>query len=120
MAFDATGNLFVGINTLNNNGSIVKITPDGQVSNFVSGLLNPYEMAFDLSGNLYATGYPTNGGIGFIYKITPEGSVSNFGTGLTNPTGIVVVDGLLGVPEPASLGVLGVAAVGLMLRRWKL
>ncbi len=57
-------------------GTIDAIAPNGAVSTFASGLLNPIGLSFDSAGNLYAS---VSGGID---KITPGGSVSTFASGI--------------------------------------
>ncbi len=113
LAFDSKGDLYVGFSFANNTGRIDKIAPDGTITPFVpvtGAMLRPYEIKFALDGNLYVAGYPLNGGIGKISKVTPNGTVSDFVTGYTNLTGIAA-------PEPASLSILGLAAIGVLNRR---
>jgi hypothetical protein len=71
--------------TLGNN-TIEKITSAGSGSVFAStGLNNPYGLAFDSAGNLYAANYSTN----TIEKYTPGGSASVFAsTGLSSTYGL--------------------------------
>jgi sugar lactone lactonase YvrE len=78
MAFDRSGNLFVS-----RDDSIFKFTPDGIRSTFASGLKNPFGLAFDKDGNLFAA----DKGAGAILKFTPDGSKSTFATGIT-PSGL--------------------------------
>jgi sugar lactone lactonase YvrE len=82
LAFDATGDLFVG--ELGGPNNIVKITPDGVQSTFVS-LLQSAAFAFDNAGNLYVGTF--DGRVGgpvtnSIIKITADGTQSTFATGL--------------------------------------
>ena len=49
LAFDAAGNLFVALGS-----TIMKITPAGSKSTFVSGDFEEYALAFDEQGNLFA------------------------------------------------------------------
>ena len=55
-------------------GNILKIAPDGTQSVFASGTNNFYGLAFDRSGNLFASAYSN----GIIYKFTPAGAQSAF------------------------------------------
>ena len=75
LACDNSGNLYT-VNAAQNN-AILKITPDGTVSTFATGI-NAGGLACDTSGNLYATS-------GSIYKITPSGAISTF---VTSSTGL--------------------------------
>lgn len=79
----SNGNLFVadyGDNT------VVKITKDGTVSHFASGIDLPGGIAIDGVGNLYVTNY----GNGTISKITQAGVVSTFVSSIPNPAGITI------------------------------
>jgi sugar lactone lactonase YvrE len=79
LAFDASGNLYASDAQYPNfgAGAIYKITPNGTISTFASGI-NPYGLAFDTSGNLYAGDAFTNE----IYKFTPSGVKTIFATGV--------------------------------------
>jgi len=82
LAFDRTGNLFVGNY---HGGNILKFTPDGLGSIFAVGVSStPYGMAFDTSGNLYVADVINNS----IRKFTPGGVRSTFASGLDYPVGI--------------------------------
>ena len=83
LAFDAQGNLYVGDGGPANGGSgnIAKIAPNGSQSTFAVGVGEVRSLAFDTSGNLFATGKSNN----VVYKISPTGSVAIFGTGLNAP-----------------------------------
>ncbi len=103
LAFDSSGNLYVA-NTYggdNENGSIEKFTTNGTPSLFASDpgdgsvLNNPYDLAFDKTGNLYvvnATG-DTNG-YGSVEKFKSSSSYSSFisdpgdGSLLNSPVGL--------------------------------
>ena len=91
IAFDATGNLFA-INTAGT-GSIVKYTPSGTPTSFVSNLGGggPTGLAFDANGNLYVSFSGNNmvGG-GSIAKFAPNGTRSPFASGLFLPAGLAV------------------------------
>jgi hypothetical protein len=87
LAVDASGNLFTANYFANN---IQKITPSGNVSTFVSGLNRPYDLAFDVSGNLFESDFDILSGAR-INKITPSGNVtSNPGSAFSAFTGLAV------------------------------
>jgi hypothetical protein len=70
LAMGPDGNLYVANNT---NDIIVKVTPKGAATNFVTGLSNDvYGICFDPLGNLYIT-LPQNGS---IFKVSPSGTYS--------------------------------------------
>lgn len=76
LAFDGSGNLFV-TESFGDIGDISKFTPEGVKSTFASDG-NLLGLAFDISGNLFAShGGPTDL-LGGIFKLTPDGSGSDF------------------------------------------
>ena len=84
MAVDAFGNLFVSRKSESSNASdgvILKFTPDGRSSVFVSNISHPKGLAFDSLGNLYLA-YPDRNS---ILKFTPDGKRTTFASGLRNP-----------------------------------
>jgi len=83
LALDNSGNLFVADWQSN---QIQKITPNGTVTQFATGLNAPQGLAFDGSGNFYAA----NLGNSTISKITSTGTVTQFasGGGLDAPYGL--------------------------------
>jgi len=91
IAFDAAGNLFA-INRAST-GSILKYTPSGAVTTFVSNLGDggPTGLAFDSNGNLYVSKAGNNtAGNGSIVKFAPNGTMSPFAAGLFQPAGMAV------------------------------
>jgi NHL repeat len=91
IAFDAAGNLFA-INTAGT-GSIVKYTPTGTPTSFVSNLGGggPTGLAFDSNRNLYVSFSGNNmAGGGSIVKFAPNGTSSPFASGLFLPAGLAV------------------------------
>jgi serine/threonine-protein kinase len=68
LAFDAAGNLFVGVG----NHQIEKITAEGAVSLFaqLDNQFDPGSLAFDRQGNLFVTDFDRFG----IYEFTPAGT----------------------------------------------
>ncbi len=92
IALDAAGNLFA-INTAAP-GSIVKYTPSGKPTTFVSSLGGggPTGLVFDSKGNFYVSFSGNNmvGG-GSIVKFAPNGTSSSpFASGLFLPAGLAV------------------------------
>ncbi|MBM3274961.1 MAG: hypothetical protein FJZ00_07400, partial [Candidatus Sericytochromatia bacterium] len=77
VAVDAAGNLFVaeGIGYLapfwgNPQGNrVLKRTPSGQISTFITKVNNPTGLTFDRAGNLYVASWNDNA----IYKYSPSG-----------------------------------------------
>jgi DNA-binding beta-propeller fold protein YncE len=115
LAFDSAGNLYaanVGDDT------IEKFTPDGVGSVFAnSGVAFPEALAFDSAGNLYVANLAT------IAKFTPAGVGSVFASsGLSQPMGLAFTDDAgvplpLPIPEPASVGLLGIVGLTMTWRR---
>jgi DNA-binding beta-propeller fold protein YncE len=66
--------------------TILRITPAGVVSNFISGLPGPVGLGFDTADNLYVANYSGNS----ISKITPNVTVTEFASGLDGPAGLIV------------------------------
>jgi sugar lactone lactonase YvrE len=86
LAFDTVHNLlFVTSIATGNVGKIFEFTTGGVRSTFASGAIIS-QMAFDSSGNLFATDQNT----GSLYKFTPGGVRSTFATGLNNPVGLAI------------------------------
>lgn len=103
MDTDSDGNIYMGDfgATLNGGGSrVVKISPDGVVSTFATGLNGASGNDFDSEGNLYQSSITG----GFISKISPTGSVEQYASaGLNGPVGVVVApDGSLFVADCGS------------------
>jgi DNA-binding beta-propeller fold protein YncE len=80
LAFNNAGVLFAA--TLN---SIYKFTANGTPALF-SSAITPYALAFDTSGNLYAT----DDNHGNLFKFTSNASETEIASGLGNPTGVAV------------------------------
>ena len=85
LAFDRTGNLFVG----DRSGTIFKISPQREI--FVFATLEPsvaaYHLVFHPSGDLYVTG-PTTSSYDRVYRISQGGEVQVFYRGLGRPQGM--------------------------------
>lgn len=103
--FDQAGNAFVS----DAQGAILKITPAGAPSTFLTGY-NITDLVIDDSDNIYFTAGTT------IYLATPAGAVSTFATGFSNLTSITLATA---VPEPATMAALlgGLAFVAVL--RWR-
>jgi len=69
-----------------NQGRILRISPQGDVSEFVTGLNGAVGGAFDSKGNLYVSSYSGN----FVYAISPAGEVIVFSDGLDGPSGVFI------------------------------
>jgi sugar lactone lactonase YvrE len=82
-AHSAPGDLYVPQAT---EGTILKFSPTGTKSTFVSGLDQPGGLAFDRSGNLFVSVGLTQ--LRDIMKITPGGELTVFATGISIPGGL--------------------------------
>jgi sugar lactone lactonase YvrE len=88
LAFDSTGDLFVGTY---GTGNIYEFTPTGVQSTFSSNLGSVFGLVFDSAGDLFAAAEDSSTGIGYIYKFTaPNGVKSTFASGLNNPTRLAI------------------------------
>jgi hypothetical protein len=103
MAFDNAGDLF---GTRSELSPIVEFTPGGGERGVTGAPTDPTCLALDNEGDLFVG--CSNGDID---EITPGGSESTVAT-LDGP-----VEGLVVVPEPSVLGLLGVGAMALILRK---
>jgi glucose/arabinose dehydrogenase len=105
---DASGNLYVGYNSVN--GEVAKITPGQVVSVYATGLNSPGGLAFDASGDLFITSNGT------ITEIPPGGGTGTvFAPGLGNVTGLAIMP----VPEPSTWALAALGGVVFLLRRKK-
>lgn len=91
MAVDADGNIYMadfGAALSAPPGTrVFKITPEGEVSVFATGLVGASGNAFDSKGDLFQS----NIGANRISRITPDGTVSTFvSQGISNPVGIAI------------------------------
>ena len=83
LAVDAIGQLYV--TSRYPAGLVLRCTPPSNVmTTFASGIVDPIEMVFDDSGNLFVTDYDNAGTAGRIIKVTPGGVKSVFAT-IPNP-----------------------------------
>jgi sugar lactone lactonase YvrE len=70
LAFGPDGHLYVTGPTLSSFDSIMRISPEGEVTRFFSGLGRPQGLAFDRDGNLYVAA--SRRGHRGIVRITPD------------------------------------------------
>ena len=114
MAVDAFGNLFVSRKSENTNASdgvILKFTPDGRSSVFVSNISHPKGLAFDSLGNLYLA-YPDRNS---ILKFTPNGKQTTFASGVGHPFRLAFDDvGNLFVTDVATNSILEISPSGVV------
>jgi hypothetical protein len=114
MAVDAFGNLFVSRKSENTNASdgvILKFTPDGRSSVFVSNISHPKGLAFDLLGNLYLA-YPDRNS---ILKFTPNGQRTTFASGIGHPFRLAFdLSGNLFVTDPVVNSIFEISPSGVV------
>jgi sugar lactone lactonase YvrE len=89
MTMDTANNIYVSEIDVRDNqwGKVLKIAPDGTMSNFATHVGNGAgDLAFDANGNLFVCSYSG----GTISKILPDGTVVSpfFATGLSEPDGM--------------------------------
>jgi sugar lactone lactonase YvrE len=65
--------------------SIVRVSPDGRGTPFVSGILNPTGLAFNPDGDLFATSRAE----GTVYRIDDSGEATVYAGGMGVATGLV-------------------------------
>jgi sugar lactone lactonase YvrE len=65
---------------------VLRMTPDGEVSVFATGLGSGNDSGFDSRGNLYVADYRSSA----VHKITPEGVMTTFASALDGPAGLWV------------------------------
>jgi len=103
IATDATGNIFVMNDLLNNSlysAALVRI-PTSTVTYNLGGLVQVANMCIDAAGNIYTA----DRNFSTILKITPAGVTSTVGTGLVEPDGVAVdAAGNIYVAESVSPG----------------
>ncbi len=66
--------------------NVLRVTPDGEVSEFAAGFAYANGSDFDTSGNLYVADYGGNA----VRKITPEGVMTTLASSLDGPAGVWV------------------------------
>ena len=86
-AVDALGNVyatFSGQRGQETPVSVFRVTPSGEVTPFVTGIVNATGLAVGPDGYLYVSSRND----GTIYRVSPEGAVSTFSEGMGVATGI--------------------------------
>ena len=70
-------------------GKILSFAPNGSQATFATGLILPYGLAVDSTGNLFEADFENNNlGAGKIFKFIPAGVRSLFASGLNGPAGL--------------------------------
>src|SRR5438034_3059488 len=114
MAVDAFGNLFVSRKSESSNASdgvILKFTPEGRSSVFVSNISHPKGLAFDSFGNLYLA-YPDRDS---ILKFTPNGKRTTFASGIGHPYRLAFdASGNLFVTDPTANSIFEISPSGVV------
>lgn len=81
VAVAANGDIYVS-----GGNKIVRVTPEGAVSDFATGFVSANGSQFDSHGNLFVADYDGSA----VRKITPDGVMSTFASGLNGPASIWV------------------------------
>ena len=107
---DSDGNIYTSeFGEFGSNGGsgtrILKITPDGTVSDFITGLQGPLGTTIDDDGNFYVVDANT-GSSGNVIKVNPNGEKTNLATINGWPAGIVQDDGDNLLVSNFSLGII--------------
>lgn len=84
IAVSSSGDIYVS----DGQSSILKVTPAGVVSTFATGMVGPWQMAFDAAGDLYVANPGAQAGEGFVAKISPAGVTTVFLSGLNDSRGL--------------------------------
>lgn len=114
IAFGADDSLYVSGPTVSSHESILKIEPDGEVSEFFKGLGRPQGLAFDREGNLYvAASYKGRRG---IVRISPDGKNCEIVVAGMNIVGLAFsADGNMCVVTNDSVYMVAVGIYGTLL-----
>jgi sugar lactone lactonase YvrE len=78
LAFSPSGDLYMGPSDCFpiTPGKVMRVSPSGEVSVFVTGLAYVKDIVFDPQGNVYVS--DMFGGPGRLLKVTPEGTITTF------------------------------------------
>jgi len=87
-AHAAPGDLYATDSSSGSSTAIVKFTPQGVKTTFASGLSLVLGLAFDSSGNLFATQSSNMQNGDTVLKFTPDGTKSTFASGLNELLGL--------------------------------
>ena len=116
VAFDSAGNLFTTGRIPNDpylHGDIYKITPEGTVSVFASGLYDPTALVIDSADDVFVVaGVLGIGDRNEIFEFTPNGVQSTFAT-----TDGMYVSLAISAPEPSVLELFALGFCGIVLLR---
>jgi DNA-binding beta-propeller fold protein YncE len=94
------------VSTEADNG-ISTITPAGEVSPFIYAGPKPYDLAFDILGNLYICNF----GGGTVSKLSPDGTITTLVAGLDRPAGLAI-NNLTGEVFVAEFGADRIVKIG--------
>jgi len=83
VSVDPNGNVFISGGP---NGNIIKVSFDGDVSEFAKGFSSINGSDFDSKGNLYAAAYRNNQ----VIRFTPDGQYTVFADNLDGPAGLAI------------------------------
>jgi sugar lactone lactonase YvrE len=86
-AIDVLGNVYVtfsGPRGQQTPVSVFRVSPEGEVENFLSGIMNATGLALDPSGYLYVSSRHE----GTVYRVSPDGASSVYAEGMGVATGL--------------------------------
>ncbi|MEQ9411975.1 MAG: hypothetical protein RIK87_29950 [Fuerstiella sp.] len=115
IAFDSKGTMFL---SQWDRDLLLAVDPDTQAITTLASIPNPYSAAVGPDGNVYVVGGQTDYSRDQIYRVNPNtGATALFASGLPPITDIAFA--AVSVPEPASITVFLIGAVGLLFRSWR-
>jgi len=82
LAIDPSGGIFMGASNAYpiNPGRIVRIHPDGSISDHITGLNTIHDVTFDNAGNMYISDFDDRG-TNRLLKVTSDGSINTIFSG---------------------------------------
>jgi streptogramin lyase len=105
IAVGSTGDLFIGDLTGNR---VARVSNDGVVTTFATGISSPVGLAFDAFGDLLVVS-----GDGVVYRVTPQGQPSRFITDAGSPYWIAVApDGRIWLSDVSDRSLRRYSATG--------